>query len=164
MPDTQRLRSAILGLLLALFSIAAAAQTYPSKPVRLIIPFPPGGSNDVVGRMIAFQLSERLGRQVVADNQGGAGGIIGTEAAAKTAPHGHTLLLISSPYPFGTSMYKLPYDPATAFAPVPLLGTGPVVLAVNAKLPVSTVKDLIALAKAKPGALNYASAGVGSFQ
>ncbi|TMG77157.1 MAG: tripartite tricarboxylate transporter substrate binding protein [Betaproteobacteria bacterium] len=164
MPDTQRLRSAILGLLLALFSIAAAAQTYPSKPVRLIIPFPPGGSNDVVGRMIAFQLSERLGRQVVADNQGGAGGIIGTEAAAKSAPDGHTLLLISSAYAFGASMYKLPYDPATAFAPVALLGTGPVVLAVNAKLPVNTLRELIALAKAKPGELNYASAGVGSFQ
>src|SRR3989441_2693647 len=164
MPDTQRLRSAILGLLLALFSIAAAAQTYPSKPVRLIIPFPPGGSNDVVGRMIAFQLTERLGRQVVADNQGGAGGIIGTEAAAKSAPDGHTLLLISVAYAFGASMYTLPYDPATAFAPVALLGTGPVVLAVNAKLPVNTLRELIALAKAKPGELNYASAGVGSFQ
>ncbi len=83
MPNMQRFQSAIL--LLALFTTTAAAQPYPGKPVRLIIPFPPGGSNDVVGRMIAFQLSERLGRQVVADNQGGAGGIIGTEAAAKSA-------------------------------------------------------------------------------
>src|SRR3989449_10668423 len=164
MPDTQRLRSAILGLLLALFSIAAAAQTYPSKPVRLIIPFPPGGSNDVVGRMIAFQLSERLGRQVVADNQGGAGGIIGTDAVARSLPDGHPLLLISVAYAFGASMYKLPYDPATAFAPVALLGTGPVVLAVTASLPVNSVKDLLALAREKPGQLNYASAGVGSFQ
>jgi len=163
----QRCRSATLGLL-ALFAAAlyanASAQPYPSKPVRLIIPFPPGGSNDVVGRMIAFQLSERLGRQVVADNQGGAGGIIGTEAAAKSQPDGHTLLLISSAYAFGASMYTLPYDPATAFAPVALLGTGPVVLAVNSKLPVDSLKELIALAKEKPGELNYASAGVGSFQ
>ena len=158
----QRFQSAIL--LLALFTTTAAAQSYPGKPVRLIIPFPPGGSNDVVGRMIAFQLAERLGRQVVADNQGGAGGIIGTDAAAKAAPDGHTLLLISVAYAFGASMYKLPYDPATAFAPVALLGTGPVVLAVTAKLPVNSLKELIALAKGKPGELNYASAGVGSFQ
>jgi tripartite-type tricarboxylate transporter receptor subunit TctC len=167
MPRMQRCRSATLGLL-ALFAAAlytnASAQPYPSKPVRLIIPFPPGGSNDVVGRMIAFQLSERLGRQVVADNQGGAGGIIGTEAAAKSQPDGHTLLLISSAYAFGASMYTLPYDPATAFAPVALLGTGPVVLAVNSKLPVNSLKELIALAREKPGELNYASAGVGSFQ
>src|SRR5207247_2686267 len=92
----------------------AAAPSSPPKPVRLIIPFPPGGSNDVVGRMIAFQLSERLGRQVVADNQGGAGGIIGTEAAAKSAPDGHTLLLISSAYAFGASHYMLTFDPYTA--------------------------------------------------
>ena len=157
-------RSVMLALLLALFTAVAAAQSYPTKPVRLIIPFPPGGSNDVVGRMIAFQLAERLGRQVVADNQGGAGGIIGTDAAAKAAPDGHTLLLISVAYAFGASMYKLPYDPATAFAPVALLGTGPVVLAVTAKLPVNSLKELIALAREKPGELNYASAGVGSFQ
>ena len=148
----------------ALYSSGADAQSYPSKPVRLIIPFPPGGSNDVVGRMIAFQLSERLGRQVVADNQGGAGGIIGTEAVAKAQPDGHTLLLISVAHAFGASMYKLPYDPIAAFAPVALLGTGPVVLAVNTKLPVNSLKELIALAKEKPGELNYASAGVGSFQ
>src|SRR6266571_7064259 len=167
MPRMQRCRSATLGLL-ALFAAAlyanASAQAYPSKPVRMIIPFPPGGSNDVVGRMIAFQLSERLGRQVVADNQGGAGGIIGTDAVARSLPDGHTLLLISVAYAFGASMYKLPYDPATAFAPVALLGTGPVVLAVNSKLPVNSLKELIALAREKPGELNYASAGVGSFQ
>src|SRR6266571_385817 len=157
-------RSVMLALLLALFTAVAAAQAYPSKPVRMIIPFPPGGSNDVVGRMIAFQLSERLGRQVVADNQGGAGGIIGTDAVARSLPDGHTLLLISVAYAFGASMYKLPYDPATAFAPVALLGTGPVVLAVTAKLPVNSLKELLALAREKPGELNYASAGVGSFQ
>src|SRR6266702_3152551 len=94
-------RSVMLALLLALFTAVAAAQSYPTKPVRLIIPFPPGGSNDVVGRMIAFQLAERLGRQVVADNQGGAGGIIGTDTAAKSSPDVHTLLLISSAYAYG---------------------------------------------------------------
>jgi tripartite-type tricarboxylate transporter receptor subunit TctC len=157
------IRKILCALALA-FATAASAQTYPTKPVRLMIPFPPGGSNDVVGRMIAFQLSDRLGKSVVVENQGGAGGIIGTEMVAKSTPDGYTLLLISSAYAFGASMYKLPYDPVTAFAPVALLGTGPVVLAVNTKLPVNSLQDLIALAKAKPGELNYASAGVGSFQ
>ena len=148
----------------ALYTNGASAQGYPAKPLRLVIPFPPGGSNDVVGRMIAAQLSERLGRQVVADNQGGAGGLIGTEAAARAAPDGYTLLLISVAYAFNASIYKLPYDPATAFEPVAMLGTGPVVLAVWPGLPVNSVKELLALAKEKPGQLNYASAGVGSFQ
>jgi tripartite-type tricarboxylate transporter receptor subunit TctC len=148
----------------ALFTGAAYAQSYPTKPVRLVIPFPPGGSNDVVGRMIAFQLSDRIGKSVVVDNQGGAGGIIGTEAAARAAPDGYTLLLISVAHAFGSSMYKLPYDPIGAFAPVSILGTGPVALCVTAKLPVNSLGDLMALAKSKPGTLNYATAGVGSFQ
>ncbi|HEY6720980.1 MAG TPA: tripartite tricarboxylate transporter substrate binding protein [Burkholderiales bacterium] len=165
MPRLKTLGIATLGLLLApLYTTNAAAQTYPSKAIRLVIPFPPGGSNDVVGRMIAFQLSERLGKQVVADNQGGAGGIIGTEAVARSTPDGYTLLLISVAHAFGASMYTLPYDPIAAFAPVSILGTGPVVLAVNAKLPVNSLPELLALAKEKPGQLNYATAGVGSFQ
>jgi tripartite-type tricarboxylate transporter receptor subunit TctC len=145
-------------------SAAAFAQGYPTKPLHLVIPFPPGGSNDVVGRMIAFQLSERIGKSVVVDNQGGAGGIIGTEAVSRSAPDGYTLLLISVAHAFGSSMYKLPYDPIGAFAPVSILGTGPVALCVTSKLPVNSLADLIALAKAKPGTLNYATAGVGSFQ
>src|SRR3954469_22998313 len=151
---------------LAVLALASAArpQSYPTKPARLIIPCRPGGSKDVVGRMIAFQLSERLGRQVVAENQGGAGGIIGTEQVARSTPDGHTLLLISVAHAFGASMYKLPYDPIGAFAPITILGTGPVVLCVNPKLPVKDLRELIALAKAKPGELNYATAGVGSFQ
>src|SRR5258707_12217849 len=134
----------------ALYTTDALAQAYPSKPVRMIIPFPPGGSNDVVGRMIAFQLSERLGRQVVVDNQGGAGGIIGTEAGARAPADGYMLLLISVAHAFGASMYKLPYDPINAFAPVPLLGTGPVVLAVPATPPADSLKDLPAPARQKP--------------
>jgi tripartite-type tricarboxylate transporter receptor subunit TctC len=143
---------------------AAFAQSYPSKPVRLIIPFPPGGSNDIVGRMIAAQLTERLGTQVVVDNRGGAGGTIGTETAAKSTPDGHTLLLISVAYAFNPSLYKLPYDPVKAFAPVAMLGTGPNVLAVFPGLPVNSVQELIALARQKPGQLNYGAAGVGTFQ
>jgi tripartite-type tricarboxylate transporter receptor subunit TctC len=132
--------------------------------VRLIVPFPPGGSNDVVGRMIAAQLSTRLDKTVIVENQGGAGGLIGTEMAARSQPDGYTLLLVSVAYAFIPAIYKLPYDPATAFAPVAILGAGPVVIAVTSKLPVNSVKELIALAKEKPGELNYATAGVGSFQ
>src|SRR6202795_4350423 len=114
MPHLRTLRSAILGLSLALFTALAAAQPYPSKPVRLIITFPPGASNDIVGTMVAHQRSERLGKPVVVDNRGGAGGLIGTEAAANSPPDGYTLLLISVGHAFNPSMYKLPYDPATA--------------------------------------------------
>ena len=160
---TPPLAAAVLGVA-ALYTTAASAQAYPSKSLRLVIPFPPGGSNDVVGRMIAFQLSERIGKPIVVDNQGGAGGIIGTESVARAAPDGYTLLLISVAHAFGSSMYKLPYDPIGAFAPVSMLGTGPVALCVTARLPVNSLQDLIALAKAKPGELNYATAGVGSFQ
>jgi tripartite-type tricarboxylate transporter receptor subunit TctC len=148
----------------ALGSGMAAAQSYPTKPVRLIIPFPPGGSNDIVGRFIATKLTERLGKQVVADNRGGAGGVIGTEAAAKSDPDGHTLLVISSAYAINTSLYKLPYDPVKAFTPIAKLGTGPNVFAVHPNVPASSVKEFIALAKEKPGQLNFAAAGVGSFQ
>ena len=115
--------------------------------------------------MIAAQLGERLGQPVVVDNRGGAGGVLGTELAAKSPPDGYTLLLISVAYAFGPSLYKsLPYDPQKAFAPVAMLGTGPVALAVHPSLPVGSARELIALAKSKPGTLNYASAGVGSLQ
>jgi tripartite-type tricarboxylate transporter receptor subunit TctC len=135
-----------LALLLALCTAVAAADVYPSKTVRLIVPFPPGGSNDIVGRMIAAQLTDRLGKQVIVDNRAGAGGVLGTEVAAKSPPDGHTLLLISSAYAIGTSLYKVPYDPVRSFVPVALLASGPNALAVFPGLPVSSVKDLIALA------------------
>jgi tripartite-type tricarboxylate transporter receptor subunit TctC len=150
-------------LMLAL-TASAAAQDYPTKPIRLIIPFPPGGSNDVVGRMVALQLGERLGKQVVVDNRGGAGGIIGTEAASKSAPDGYTLLIISIAHAVSPWLYKLQYDPIKSFVPVSILASGPNVLVVNPSLPVHSVPELIALAKQKPGELNYASAGIGSFQ
>jgi tripartite-type tricarboxylate transporter receptor subunit TctC len=151
--------------LLALLAPVQAAEPYSSRPVRLIVPFPPGGSNDIVGRMVAAQLGERLGHQIVIDNRGGAGGSIGTGIAAKSPPDGYTLLLISVAHAFNPSLYKqLPYDPTEAFVPVAMLGTGPVALSVFPGLPVGSVKELIALAKAKPGELHYASAGVGSLQ
>lgn len=151
------------GLALAL-STAAAAQDYPAKPLRLIIPFPPGGSNDVVGRMIATHLGERLGKQVVVDNRSGAGGVIGTEIAANSPPDGYTLLVISIAHSVNPWLYRLNYDPLKSFTPVGILASGPNVLAVNPALPVNSVKELVALAKQKPGDIQYASAGVGSFQ
>jgi tripartite-type tricarboxylate transporter receptor subunit TctC len=154
-----------IALLLVGFASVAVAQGYPTRPVRLIIPFPPGGSNDIVGRIIAAQLGERLGQTMVVDNRGGAGGTIGTELAAKAPADGYTLLLISTAYAFNTSIYKkLPYDPVRSFTPVALLGSGPGVLVVNPALPVNSVRDLIALARERPGKLNNASAGIGSFQ
>jgi tripartite-type tricarboxylate transporter receptor subunit TctC len=153
----------VAGVLLAL-AAPASAQDYPTKPVKLIVPFPPGGSNDVVGRMIALQLSDRLGQQVVVDNRGGAGGIIGTEAAAKAAPDGYTLLVISIAHAVSPWLYQLHYDPVKSFTPVSILASGPNVLVVHPSLPVHSVTELIALAKEKPGELNYASAGIGSFQ
>jgi tripartite-type tricarboxylate transporter receptor subunit TctC len=153
-----------LGLLLALTAVAAA-QDYPTKPVRLIIPFPPGGSNDVVGRVFATYLSERLGRQVIVDNRGaGAGGIVGTEVAHNSPPDGYTILIISLAHAVNPWLYKLPYDPIKGFTPIAMLGSGPVVLVVNPELPVKSVKELVDMAKQQPGKLQYASAGIGSFQ
>ena len=159
-------RLAAFALLLALsfsFSWPAAAD-YPDHPVRLIVPFPPGGSNDVVGRLVANQLSEKLGHKVFVDNRGGAGGVLGTEAAATAPPDGYTLLVISLAHAVNPSLYKLNYDPIKSFAPISILATGPNVLAVNPQLGVHNVKELLALAREKPGELDYASAGVGSFQ
>jgi tripartite-type tricarboxylate transporter receptor subunit TctC len=151
-------------LLLLALSVPAFAQDYPNRPVRLIIPFPPGGSNDVVGRMVAKQLSEKMGQQVFVDNRGGAGGTIGTEAVAKADPDGYTLAIVSIAHAVNPALYKLHYDPIKSFTPISILATGPNVLVVNPESPFKTVKDLLAAAKAKPGELNYASAGVGSFQ
>jgi len=142
----------------------AHAQPYPSKPVRLIIPFPPGGSNDVVGRVIATQLSERLGQTVLVDNRGGAGGTIGINAAAKSAADGYTVLLISVGYPLSIALGWMPPESLQWFVPVASLGTGPSLLVVPAALPVKSLQELVALARSKPGALNAASAGAGSFQ
>jgi len=155
-----------LAFALAAFPMFPSAASYPAKPVRLIVPFPPGGSNDIVGRIIGNELTKRLGQQVIIDNRAGAGGIIGSEIAAKSTPDGHTLLIISVAYAYNPLIFKsqLKFDPVKSFTPVAILGTGPNVLTVNPKVPAKTVKELISLAKSKPGALNYASAGIGSFQ
>ncbi len=157
-------RLATAAALLLAASPAAFADDYPNRPVRLIIPFPAGGSNDVVGRLVANQLSEKLGAKVYVDNRGGAGGVIGTEVAANSPPDGYTLLVVSLAHAVNPALYKLNYDPIKSFTPVGIMATGPNVLVVNPDLPVKSVKDLLALAKEKNGDLDYASAGIGSFQ
>ena len=153
------------GLLVALTTMAAAQADYPNQPVRLIIPFPPGGSNDVVGRVIAQHLGEVLGKQVIVDNRGGAGGVIGTEprrSRSRTATPSWASRWRMPSIPW---LYKLPYDPIKAFAPIGIMGKGPDILSVNPKPagPFGEGADR-AWPSAKPGDLQYASAGVGSFQ
>jgi tripartite-type tricarboxylate transporter receptor subunit TctC len=143
---------------------AASAAGYPSRPVRLVSPNPPGGANDVIGRIVATRFSETLGTQVVVDNRGGAGGTIGAEIAAHAAPDGYTLLACSvSTHSFNPIIHaKLGYDPLRDFTPVSLFAIAHNLLVANPALPVKNVKELVALAKARPGTLNYASGGVGS--
>jgi tripartite-type tricarboxylate transporter receptor subunit TctC len=155
---------ATLVVLCAQSAAGLAAETWPARPVRLIVPFPPGGSNDIVARLVGNHLTERLGKTVVVDNRGGAGGRIGYETAATSRPDGYTLLVISVAYAFTPALYQLNFDAANAFAPVGMLGTGANALAVYPGLGANSVKELVAMAKAKPGQLNYASAGMGTFQ
>ena len=141
----------------------ALAQTYPAKPVRLIVPFPPGGGTDNLGRLIAQKLTEALGQQVTVENRPGAGTIIGTEAAAKAPADGYTLLMAQTATGINPSIYpKLPYDTVRDFAPVVLVATAPTLLVVNPQVPAKNLQDLLALAQAKPGSLNFPSGGNGT--
>jgi tripartite-type tricarboxylate transporter receptor subunit TctC len=150
------------GILLA-FTTAVAAQDYPSKPARVIVPFPPGAINDSVGRMVANHLSNRLGKQFVVENRAGAGGVVGAEIVANAPKDGHTLLVVSLAITINPWLYKLPYDHDKAWQPVAIVATAPNVIAVHPDLPVQSVSDLIALAKKQPGKLQYGSSGVGTF-
>lgn len=156
-------RLSVAAIVAVALASAAAAEDYPNKPVRLIVPFPPGGSNDLVGRLIAQQLGTQLGQQIFVDNRGSAGGMVGTEMAAGAPPDGYTLLVVSISFAVDPALHKLNFDPIKSFEPIALLATGPDVLVVNPAMPVKSVKDLLELAKEKPGQLNYASAGIGTF-
>ena len=151
-----------LALLLCCAAVQAFAQAYPTKAVRMIVPYPPGGGNDTLARLFAAKLSERTGQQFVVENRPGAGAMIGTEAAAKSAPDGYTILLSSiATHALSPNLYsRVPYDPVKDFAPITLLGIAPTVLVVNADLPAKTLQDLISLAKKQP--LAYASGGNGT--
>jgi tripartite-type tricarboxylate transporter receptor subunit TctC len=157
------IRRLLLALLLC-GSLPIAAQTYPAKPVRVIIPYPPGGGNDTLGRLFAAKLGERLGQPFVVENRPGAGTMIGTEAAAKSPPDGYTILLSSiATHALSPNLYsRVPYDPIKDFAPITLLGVAPTVLVVNSDLPAKNVQELIALARSKPGQFAYASGGNGT--
>lgn len=151
-------------VLLCAIALPAASQPYPAKPVRFVVPFAAGGPTDILARLIAQKLGEALGVSVVVDIRAGAGGTIGTELVAKSPPDGYTLLMgATSTHSIGPSLYaRIGYDPIKDFAPVTLVANTPSLLAVHPALPVRSVKDLIALAKSRPGQLSYASAGNGS--
>ncbi len=151
-----------LGLLLA-FVVHAAQAQYPNRPIKLIVPFPPAGATDIVGRIVAQKLGERLGQAVVVENKPGAGGSIGSDLAAKSAPDGYTLLMAtSSTHSIGPALQKLPYDPLRDFAPITHVANVPNVLIVSPTLPVASMKEFIAYARARPGQLNFASSGIGT--
>lgn len=158
----RRFRS--LAAVLALIGAHALAQGYPAKPIRLVLPYPPGGGSDTIARPLAQRLGEALGQQVVVDNRGGGGGAIGMEHAAKAAPDGYTIVMaLTAQLAVNPSLYrKLPYDPVKDFVPITLLAEGPYVLVVHPSVPVKTVKELVALARKRTNELAYASSGNGS--
>jgi len=158
-------RLIVLLLVLLVFPLEGKTQAFPSKPVRLVVGFPPGGANDILARLVGARMQEAWGQSVVVDNRPGANAIIGTDFVAKSAPDGYTLLIgASGAMAFNPGLYdKLPYDPQRDFAPVTMLGSFPLVLGINPSLPAQSVKELIALAKASPGKLNY-GAGSTPFQ
>jgi len=141
----------------------AYAQQYPTKPVRMVVPFAPGGNTDIIGRVFAPKMGEALGQQIIIDNRGGAGSTIGTEAVARAAPDGYTLLMVSAAHTINPAMIrKLNYDSVKDFTPLGVVADVPTALVVHPSLPVKNVKELIALAKAQPGSLNYSTAGRGT--
>ena len=160
----KRLLASLACTLLCAFATQAFAQAFPAKSVKMIVPYPPGGGNDTLGRLFAAKLSERTGQQFVVENRPGAGAMIGTEAAARSAADGYTILLSSiATHALSPNLYsKVPYDPVKDFAPVTLLGIAPTVLVVTNDLPAKDLPELVAAAKAKPGDLAYASGGNGT--
>ncbi|WP_411878107.1 Bug family tripartite tricarboxylate transporter substrate binding protein [Polaromonas sp. YR568] len=158
-------KSALLGVALSLAVGMASAQGYPNKPVRLIVPFAPGGFTDVVARILGQKLSVAMGQQFVVENKAGAGSTIGTDFVAKSAPDGYTLVMISTTHVISPWIYKtMPYDPIKSFTVVSKLVDSPYVLLVNPKVPANNVKELVALAKSAPETIHYASSGNGSSQ
>jgi tripartite-type tricarboxylate transporter receptor subunit TctC len=152
-----------VGAITSLPALSVSAQQFPSRPVRLVVPYPPGGANDNVARLLAPKMTEQLGHNVVVDNRGGGNTIIGSELVAKAVPDGHTLLIIAAGHAINPSLYpKLPYDTARDFVPVALVGDGAYVLVANPSLGVSSVPELITAAKAKPGQITYASSSTGN--
>jgi len=150
-------------LFLALFALGAAAQEYPARPVRIIVPSPPGGGTDIVARVLAQHFARSFGQQFFVENKPGAGNMIGIEAVARSAPDGYTLLMTASTLALNSVLFKkVPYDPVRDFAPITLTATAPNVLLVHPSVPAQSLAEFIALAKAKPGALSYGTPGIGT--
>jgi len=151
-----------LTLFMSALAVGAQAQGFPNKTVRLVVPFAAGGSTDIVGRILAQKLNEMWGQPVIVDNRAGGSTVIGTDIVAKAPPDGHTLLITPAPFTIVPSLAKkLPYDPRRDFEPITLINTTPLVVVVHPGVPAKSIKDLVALAKAKPGALNFGSSGSG---
>lgn len=159
-----RLAHAVCAVFVLVLSLSAVAQTYPAKPVRLLVPYPPGGATDIFARLVGAKLAEILGHNFVIEQRPGAAGVIGAEAAARAAPDGYTVFVgqASNLAINQHLMKKLPYDPVRDFAPITRIASSPNLLVVHPSMPVRAVQDLVALAKARPGVINYASAGNGS--
>jgi len=152
----------VIGLLVAV-TLPAAAQAYPDRPIRLVVPYAPGGGTDLTSRLIALRLTESFKQQVIVDNRAGGASNIGAEIVARSAPDGYTLMMAGISFSINTSIFpKLGYDPIRDFDPVSLVATVPLIVVVHPSVPVGSIKELIALAKAKPGTLNYASGGTGT--
>jgi tripartite-type tricarboxylate transporter receptor subunit TctC len=152
----------LAALVLSLGAFGAQAQTYPSKPIKIVVGFAPGGGSDFAARVIAQQLTERMKNQVIVENKPGAGSLIGAEYVIKSAPDGYTLLLTPASYTVNPSVYKLSFDPLNDITPIAQISKGPYVVAVHPSVPAKTLKELVAYAKANPGKLSYASSGNGA--
>lgn len=163
-PALPRIAAALIAVIvLGAMPPAASAQTYPTKPVKIVVPTGAGGITDIIARIVGQKLTEAWGQQVIIDNRPGAGGIIGSDTVAKAAPDGHTLLMVFPSHPVNPSLYaKLPYDTVKDFAPVTMVTTVTLALIVNPAVPARSVPELVALAKAQPGKLNYGAVGTGS--
>ena len=150
------------GLLLCLAATAASAQSYPTKPVRVIVPFAPGGGSDILARLLAPKLNEYLGQSFVVDNRGGAGGLIGSEIVARAAPDGYTIITHSGSHATNAAVYKTTFDPVTGIAPIVEIGFSPFFITVHPSVPARSIKELIAHARQNPGKLTYGTGGAGS--
>ena len=165
MTHSIRLPCILTATILLLWTGSATAQTYPAKTVRLFVPFAAGGGTDVIGRLLAQKLTDAWGQQMVVDNRAGGGSVIGTEVVARSAPDGYTLLLAAPPFTTNAALLpKLPYDSLQDFAPVTLVALAPLIVVIHPSLPVSSIKELVAVAKARPGQLSYGSSGNGGPQ
>src|SRR5260221_3575299 len=147
---------------LATVAMAASAAGWPTKPVRLIVPFSPGGGTDIIARTLGQKLSETFGQQFIVDNRPGGSGTIGAVTTVKAAPDGYTMCLVSASYAANPALYRLPYDPVNGIAPISLLAVGPLIVIASSSLKADDLKELIALARAKPGSVTYGSTGAGS--